>query len=318
LITIPMLLFGIFGYLITEIDYSLEDSINCVRIALGMLGFFGFIVGLTRFIKPEKQETMAIALAAKVNKLKKNTGATVFFSPKEYASLQSRRRPIGDRLTPIHTSTEISTSPVDIFLASKPTVEIPHTPSAYPPKVRVCSKCGSFNPENSWNCTSCGETLSLNTIIDRDEASALLQNRLQEEAKLAEIEESFGSKSLPQISEVNAAANLAILNAVITLAVAIFQFIAGGEAIIAGVINAGTAIYYFIISSSIRKRDPLAYKAGLSAAKWGLLWVLGMFALYVNTSGGIDCIAAFIFGGWLITDGLLYLNLKNAESAFSS
>lgn len=120
-----------------------------------------------------------------------------------------------------------------------------------------------------------------------------------------------------QQNAVNAAANLAILSALLTLGVAILQFISGyTEAIIAGVINTIAAISYLVMSFSIRNRAPGAYKTGLSTAKWGLLWVLGMAAFFMNTSGGLDMVSACIFGGWLATDGLLYLTLKSAKDAF--
>lgn len=38
-------------------------------------------------------------------------------------------------------------------------------------KVRVCPKCGSHNLENAWSCSGCGETLSLNTVVEIDSAS---------------------------------------------------------------------------------------------------------------------------------------------------
>ena len=35
-------------------------------------------------------------------------------------------------------------------------------------KVRICPKCGRHNPENSWSCEDCGETLPMNTLFDPD------------------------------------------------------------------------------------------------------------------------------------------------------
>lgn len=33
-------------------------------------------------------------------------------------------------------------------------------------KVRVCPKCGKHNLENAWSCADCGQTLSMNTLVD--------------------------------------------------------------------------------------------------------------------------------------------------------
>jgi len=33
-------------------------------------------------------------------------------------------------------------------------------------KIKICPKCGKQNDENAWNCVDCGETLSINTLID--------------------------------------------------------------------------------------------------------------------------------------------------------
>jgi hypothetical protein len=33
-------------------------------------------------------------------------------------------------------------------------------------KVRICPNCGKHNPEDTWNCANCGETLSMNTLAD--------------------------------------------------------------------------------------------------------------------------------------------------------
>ena len=35
-------------------------------------------------------------------------------------------------------------------------------------KVKVCPKCGKHNSESAWSCADCGETLSLNTLVDTD------------------------------------------------------------------------------------------------------------------------------------------------------
>lgn len=36
-------------------------------------------------------------------------------------------------------------------------------------KVRVCPQCGKHNAENSFNCSDCGETLSMNTLMEIEE-----------------------------------------------------------------------------------------------------------------------------------------------------
>lgn len=33
-------------------------------------------------------------------------------------------------------------------------------------KIRICPKCAKHNPENTWDCTECGETLSMKTLVD--------------------------------------------------------------------------------------------------------------------------------------------------------
>ena len=39
-------------------------------------------------------------------------------------------------------------------------------------KVRVCPQCGKHNSENTFNCIHCGETLSVNTLVDEQSENA--------------------------------------------------------------------------------------------------------------------------------------------------
>ena len=63
-------------------------------------------------------------------------------------------------------------------------------------KVRVCPKCGKHNLENAWSCTNCGESLSINTLIDA-ESSQLLSKTPEEKRvdNLLERIERFRSKA---------------------------------------------------------------------------------------------------------------------------
>jgi len=36
-------------------------------------------------------------------------------------------------------------------------------------KVRICLECDHQNKENAWNCEFCGDTLSIESIVDLDE-----------------------------------------------------------------------------------------------------------------------------------------------------
>ncbi len=40
-------------------------------------------------------------------------------------------------------------------------------------KLRTCSNCGKENSYNAWNCIECGETLSINTIVDAEKTKNL-------------------------------------------------------------------------------------------------------------------------------------------------
>lgn len=40
-------------------------------------------------------------------------------------------------------------------------------------KIRVCNQCGAKNTESTWNCVSCGNTLSIDTIREDSENSSL-------------------------------------------------------------------------------------------------------------------------------------------------
>lgn len=41
-------------------------------------------------------------------------------------------------------------------------------------KIRICSECGTHNVATAWSCTNCGETLSINTIVELDDESVEL------------------------------------------------------------------------------------------------------------------------------------------------
>lgn len=45
-------------------------------------------------------------------------------------------------------------------------------PDSIPRKVRVCPKCGKHNLESAWHCGECGETLSIETLTDKEAAQA--------------------------------------------------------------------------------------------------------------------------------------------------
>lgn len=41
-------------------------------------------------------------------------------------------------------------------------------------KIKVCLECGKHNEEGDWHCVNCGRTLSINTLIEADDAPAEL------------------------------------------------------------------------------------------------------------------------------------------------
>jgi hypothetical protein len=158
-----------------------------------------------------------------------------------------------------------------------------------------CPNCGNQIHSNITVCPVCGTMLL-------DKGKSILTP--------ISTKENF---SLPQLGT---AANLAIINAVLTIGVAIIQFTSGEKgAIIPGCINSATAISYFATSFGIRKGDPAACKSGLSMAKWGLLWVTGMACYFIATSGGIGLFNIFVLASWLLTDALQYLTLKRIGTA---
>jgi len=59
-------------------------------------------------------------------------------------------------------------------------------------KVRVCTECGSRNPENAWYCANCRETLSVDTLIDADSEIPGAQNICRPSTK---VERSHGAQT---------------------------------------------------------------------------------------------------------------------------
>ncbi|MEX2161178.1 MAG: hypothetical protein WD751_04610 [Anaerolineales bacterium] len=115
-----------------------------------------------------------------------------------------------------------------------------------------------------------------------------------------------------RISQViRTSASLAVINALLTFLLAWVQFTSGHDDLLPfAIINTITGVVYIIMSFNIRSGDVASLKGALKEAGFGLLWVMGMLIYYINASGGLDAFAAFIFGGWLISDWLLYTNLK--------
>jgi uncharacterized membrane protein len=58
-------------------------------------------------------------------------------------------------------------------------------------RIRICPKCAAHNPENTWSCANCGETLSLKTLVDAtntklvSEISEKIRNQIEIEKALA-------------------------------------------------------------------------------------------------------------------------------------
>jgi hypothetical protein len=46
-------------------------------------------------------------------------------------------------------------------------------------KIRICPDCGKQNPENSFNCSDCGQTLSVDTLFDLQEQHSVADFRAQ-------------------------------------------------------------------------------------------------------------------------------------------
>jgi len=46
-------------------------------------------------------------------------------------------------------------------------------------KIRICPDCGKQNPENSFNCSDCGQTLSVDTLFDLQEQHSVADFRGQ-------------------------------------------------------------------------------------------------------------------------------------------
>ena len=64
-------------------------------------------------------------------------------------------------------------------------------------KVRICPKCGKHNPENSWSCEDCGETLPMNVLVSAEDERSVKEltnaSRIQEE-KVAKKKKSIEEK----------------------------------------------------------------------------------------------------------------------------
>ena len=58
-------------------------------------------------------------------------------------------------------------------------------------KVRVCPKCGKHNLEDAWSCVDCGETLSMNTLVDTESGQSLSQTPIAGHTTLSEISPHF-------------------------------------------------------------------------------------------------------------------------------
>jgi hypothetical protein len=301
-ITILITLFGIFGH-ITIFGHIL----------VSIVGLFGitFVVNYLRLISSEEAGSgMAIYLNRK--DFTDKYGANSFFTPMDY---KSKANKIVQNPLQLSNIGEKKTATEDTLSIISP--EILHEKPQPLESFIVCPRCKSKNPPSATMCKQCMWLLDGVKVVTSEQSTPSMVSYLA-------VEEHKESEARPpiqpsQISALNTAANLAILNAILTIGVAILQFLSGGSgAIIAGVINTVSAISYFVISNRVRNGDPGALKAGLSMAKWGFLWVLGMAAYFNNTSGGIDTFASFIFVGWLLTDGALYLTLKSIEKLFQS
>lgn len=45
-------------------------------------------------------------------------------------------------------------------------------------RIRICPKCGKHNPAQTWHCVKCGQTLSVDTLVELDDALVKLDTEV--------------------------------------------------------------------------------------------------------------------------------------------
>ena len=61
-------------------------------------------------------------------------------------------------------------------------------------KIRICPNCGTHNQVDHWSCRSCGESLSINSVVDLDEDQVKLDS-------VEEVESTPMEQQLPKDTE---------------------------------------------------------------------------------------------------------------------